>query len=264
MPVLVNEFDDLPQELRKDVAGTIHLWPKLDGANIQPSSATFVVKGPGGESVQGTTSATLTTISSVSRINCAVSAISVLDEDYRVEITWVLSGTSYFDVVLFDVVLYPFGQALVSYSDMVTERPEADHVLTRLDQLLGTASNEECASIYCRKGHVALDGMIRASVSDHNTGVGLGNHTRPYLILNREKLKPTALFLAMRELYKADARDLGEDSEEGSALLYREYKKLAEDAWRSVGPLKFNTDDDLEPEAVEQRVGGIVQQARGW
>ena len=265
MPVLPSEYyDDLTQELRKDVAGTIYFHGKVDGEQVTVSSATFVVYDPGGAQIQGTTSATITTTSGASRINCAVSALAILDEDYRVEITWVENSNSHFDVVFFDVVLYPFGQPMITYSDIVGERADADDILTNLAPKLGLSTSSDAAGLYALKGHVALDGLIRTSVSDHNTGVGLGNYTRPYLILNRERLRPTALYLTMREMYKADAKDFGEDVEESSAKAYQEYKSLAEAAWRAVGPLKFNIDDDLEAEAIEQRVGGIVQQARGW
>ena len=266
MPFVNAWIEDIRQEMRQDVAGTVYAWAKIDGENVSATSATFVVYGPSGTVVQASTSATLTAVESVSRIDCSVPAIGTLDEDYRVDIEFVVSGATYFTSVSFDVVLWPFSQPIVTLTDMLGERPEFGQILDRLAALLGNqvSTTADAGGVYALKGHVVLDGWIRASVSDHNTGVGLGKYTRPYLIINRERLKPVELMLAMREIYKADANDVSEDTTEESGVLYREYSMLAEKAWRSVGPLKFTVDDDLEPEAIEHRVGGVVQQARGW
>lgn len=254
------ELDQLRQELRQGVAGTLVFWPKIAGTGNVAASATashntFVVKDSSGNTVQASANATRTTVGSISRLDLSVSALSTLDEDYRAEITWRESGGSvdYFDVVFFDVVLWPWGPPSVSLNDLQEERADAEEICTRHGLKLAITA-AEMAAIYGVRARVELDRMVRDQVvtdsglypqSGHVSVPGVPARGRPHLILNRERLNLVERKLAVRCMFEADMTDPEPGSGDESGALYAHYKAAAESAWRSVGPLKYDAGQSL-------------------
>lgn len=271
------ELDMLRQEARLSTAATIVLWPRVDGANVQVSPTaghcTFEVFDPGGTSIQGPTNIDGTLVDDVDRFDIAVNAIATLDEDYYVDVIWRETGTTIVrrDVVYFDVVRYPFGSPLVSLNHMLEERPDVGEILDRHGQILGYAAGdvarETAAAIYATKAHGELDAMIRGQVAvDASSDATVieawpiaSKRTRPNLVLNRERLRRVEIKIAMREIFAADSRGTGD--EDGS-WLYRHYRDEVQRAWSGVGPMKYDSDEDLAVDTVITDIGRVVSQRR--
>ena len=256
------ELDGLRPEVRQGVASTLSFWPKIAGTGNVAASATashntYVVKDPSGLVIQSSANATRTTVGSVSRLDLSIPAISTLDEDYRVEITWRESGGSvdYFDVLFFDVVLWPWGPPSVSLNDLQEERADAEEICTRHGLKLAITA-AEMAAIYAVRARVEIDRMVRDQiVSDSNGFAQSGqihlssapSRGRPHLILNRERLNLVERKLAVRCMFEADMTDPEPGSGDESGALFAHFKASAESAWRSVGPLKYDSGETLTP-----------------
>jgi hypothetical protein len=279
------ELDELRREVRKDVATTLKFWPKIDGANViaedTGSVNVFTVYDSNGAVLQASTAATVTDIGSpdeYSYLTLSIPAISTLQEDCTVQITWYQDtiATAHFDVISFDVVLYPLGGPSVSLNDLLEERPDCGEVLDRLGVLLGyttgDAAKKGMAAVVAYRGLIELDGKIRNAVAkSQNSDVpsytstltsGTPIYTRPYLILNRERLNAVERKCALKALYAADMSEPEGDDE--SAALYRFYAQEAETAWRGVGPLKYDSVEDLVPDTELTGLNRCVSLRRRW
>lgn len=271
MATFTAELDDLRLEVRKSVATTLSFWPKVSGSgNVYVSATpTFTVYDPDGASVQASSNASLTQINTneYTRIDCAVPAIGTLGEDYRIDILWVDDATSTArrDQVYFDCVLYPYGPPSVSLNDLLEERPDAAEILARHGALLGfsaSTAQAQMASIYAVRARVELDALIRDQVrqdsqseSYTSTGISADHYTRPNLILNRERLNRVERKLAMRQLFAADMSS--PEGEDESAALFRFYADESDKAWRGIGPLKYDSSEDLVPDETVTDLGRV-------
>lgn len=263
------ENDELRSEIRKDVAGTISLWPKVDGLNVAVSSSSYVVKDPSGTVIQSGTG-TDTDVDGIDRIDCAVSPISTLDEDYTCHISWVYNGTTRLDVVQFDVVLWPFGGPEVSLNDMRELRADAEAILTRYGERLGQSSNkaEYAAGVCAYRARVALERFLRdridqdarTAASEHSTGLKNVKLWRPNAILNREVLKSAEAFLAVKHMYLVDMG--AQDSGDESASHYEQWSELAAAEMRSIGPVKFDFNEDLRTDTIDETLGRSIRRRR--
>jgi len=272
------ELDSLRQELRLDTAGTIVFWPKLNGANVAVSAVGgecyFQIYDASGTSIQAQTNIDGTLVGDVDRFDIPADAISTLDEDYRADIFWTVASGSvvYRDAVFFDVVRYPYGPPSVSLNDLLEERPDVGEVLDRHGQLLGytagDTAKETAAAIYAVRARVEIDALVRTQVTA-DAAVGSARapvhpttgsvYTRPNLILNRERLNRVERKLAMRLVYEGD--QTGGEDDEGN-WLFLHYKRAAEYAWASVGPLKYDQSEDMVPDTVKDDIGRSVVQRR--
>lgn len=273
------ELNDLRRELIKSEATTLSWWPKVLGQNVDvsstPSDNTFTVHKPDGTEIQGTTNASRVVITPDARLDMAVNAIADLDEDYQVRLTWKeTGGTVHKELLHFDVVLVPFGPPSISLSALREERPDiADYLVRFYRKILpaGAASTDEeraevAAGIYAVRARVELDALIRAQINeDAQQAVSSYEHadteqtrfTRPRLILNRERLNRVERKIAMKLIFAADAKD-PEDGSEDSAALFRHFRGEANTAWKSIGPLRYDTDDDLVPDRTIEAVSTVT------
>lgn len=278
MATYAHEQDELRQELRRNVAGAVTLWPKLGGeGNVLCSGATYTIHRPDGTQIQSG-SATLTGIGTpaeYTRIDCVVSAIETLDEDYQARVTWTQTGGgTHFDMVSFDVVLYPWGPPSVSLNDILEERPDAAVLLERLGVRLGYSAADApaaYAAILAVRARVELDALIREQMESQSglqlepgtiTQLTRRRYTRPYLVLNRERLNRPERLYALAKLYAADMSSPEGDDE--SAALYRHYQAQAETAWRGVGPLRYDATEDLLPDSQISDIGRSRRMTRSW
>lgn len=275
----IQEFDELPWEARQGVATTFRFWPKIDGRNVLASATSghcyFTVHDPSGTSIQSQTSITPTTVGAVSRLDIAVSAISTLDESYTIRLTWRESGSStvQFDTMVFDVVLYPFGQPWTSLNDLLDLRSSAADALDRMGQNLEYASGDEAreyaAGLCAYNGRLRLDARIRdeiinarlgASETSAKTSTGTVKG-RPHLILDRRRLIRVERLEAAAHLYRSLAPD-PEEGEDPMSALYRHFRDEASAAWQMVGPLRYDASEDLVPDSVVEDVGRVIYHRR--
>lgn len=261
------ENDDLRRELRKGQPGTFVYWPKVLGENVGATAASATVYSPGGAQIEVPSTSIVG-----NKISIPVSAIEDLDEDYRVEVSFTYAAVDYFDVFFFDVVLFPWGQPSVSLNDILEERPDARYTLERQGKRLGLGTGteaEEMAGIYAVRARVELDALIRDQIS-RDAASYLGSnlstarqYTRPYLILNRERLNRVERKLALKLMYAGEMT--APDSAEEAASLYSFYEEAANNAWRGVGPLKYDNSEDLTPDSDLADLGkvGILRRVQG-
>ncbi len=259
------ELDELRQEVRKDASGTISFWPKVDGENVAVTSATAAVYDCDGNVLQATASLTPTDVGGVDRFDKTVNAISTLNEDYRVEFTWIYNGVTRVNHVYFDIVLYPFGQPSVSLNDLLEQRPDSAETLERLGLQLGytlSDAQEKMAAILAVRARVELDAILRKQLTDYWQSLSTedqfrhgSRYSRPHLILNRERLNRAERMLAMKALYESDMVDA--EGVEASSSLYRLYEQKVNAAIMGLGPLKFDHDPDLKADDEQIGIGSV-------
>lgn len=271
------EFDDLRPELRRDVADTISIWPKTDAdGNVTATSATYSVVAPDGTELVTETAATITAVGTapdtVSRIDCAIPAQSVIDEGYQVRVKWSVSGgVEQLTVVPFDVVAWPIG-ATVSLNDILQARPAAQNEIASLANQLGMTP-EQYAALLGYRARVVLDERIRDLVvqsapSDAKFQNRVALHgwrgrvyLRGYAILDRRRLQRLQVMLALRELYQTlmTGSDAAEDPRRA---LFERYSAEADAAFRSLGRLEFDFSDDLVPDTKADAFDGSLVMQR--
>lgn len=276
----ISEFDELPWEARKDQAATFRYWPKVDGRNVTASSVSgevsFTVHKPDGSQIQGSTNVSPTAVGKYSRLDLVVSAIATLDEGYTVRLTWRQASETedYFEVIPFDVVLYPFGSPWVSLNDLLELRASAGDALDRLGQGYEYASGDQArayaAGVCAYNGRLALDARIRAAVLGGNVGGASetspgsardDNRGRPHLILDRKRLIRVERYEAAAHLYRAIAPD-PEEGEDPMSALYRHFVAEADKAWQQVGPLRYDASEDLTADQVVEDLSSVVYMRR--
>lgn len=260
------EGDELPWEARQNATAYFRFYPKSAGFNVTAESSpapTFTVHDPDGTQIQsGTCTITNSGTPTISQLLITVSPIATLGERYSVRITWQVDEAidTHFDVRTFDVVLVPFGQPTVSLNDLREERPDIDVILDRLGVRLGyttgSTAQETMASIYAIRGLVALEGMIRTTVANDARGAVATytgrtrsdtRYTRPRLILDRQRLNRVERLLTLREIFRGIAQDPDQGEDENSRL-FQHYNREAAAVFEQLGPLQYDSNEDLVPE----------------
>lgn len=106
------------QEVRYGGSGTLRCWPDVDGATTDPSSATVSIYYPFQGSPNSTplvSGAAVTEAAShllTYTLNASDTATYVLQEGWRAEFTFVVSGVTYVRTVVFDIVRQPIVDAI--------------------------------------------------------------------------------------------------------------------------------------------------------
>jgi hypothetical protein len=284
MATYSKELDELRAEVRQSVASTLRWWPKIAGTGNVLASATaadntYIIYDSSNTVVQASANATNTDVGTeYSYLTFSVPAIATLQEDCRVEILWKQRSASvqYRDVLFFDVVLYPFGHPSVSLNDLLEERPDCAELLDRLGVLLGHSTGDSAkngmAAVLAYRARVELEAKVRDAVASKQGEGGSysstdlpsvsDRYTRPRLILNRERLNRVERKLACMLMYAADMT--APEGEDESAALYRHYRLEAETAWKGIGPLRYDTSEDLVPDSTIVEISRVKQLARSW
>lgn len=267
------ELTSLRQEVKPGVTGLnkIRHFPKLDGLNVEPSTYTYEIYNPSG-TLQTSGTANATDHGDYLELNCqpstTLTASWAYGENYRVEWTWNLSAPTRpnFVITFFDVVKYPWHHPEISLNDLVEERPDVQEILERHGEMIGLSTQiaETAAAIYAVRARVELDALVREAIYEKSyqaspERIGASSYSRPNLIINRERFNRVERKLAMMLIYLADAGDPQGQSE--SAGIYREYKELSNAAWKSVGPLEFDLNEDGTPD-VKQVISRTVSLRR--
>lgn len=113
----------MKQELLVDKTGTLRFTPYINNRPAIASDATVILKKPGGESLQSSTSATVNATTGEITYNLTATHTDVLGENYIAEWSYTVSGTVYYYVQLFDVVLHKLAITVVD-QDLLDEQSD--------------------------------------------------------------------------------------------------------------------------------------------
>lgn len=253
------ELDDLQPSLRKDSAGVISWWAKNGGVNVALSAdPTFTIHTSAGTQIQAGT-ATRSTVGGVTRVDCAVTAIATLDCNYQLRLTYTPPGApaAMLHVIPFDVVLWPL-EVDVSLNDLLPLRPDMGRVLERLRANLSPPPTlAELAARYVYDAVLELDARLRAQVRADGTGA-----SRPTAVLNRGAINRWARYAAARNIYAADGASVDGDSDKDRA--FKHLAGEASNAWKGMGPLRYDTSGDLVTDGEDRNRGRVVRVTRAW
>jgi len=280
---LFPEFDLLRKEIRAGAPGRITFFPKAQGVGNVDLSAepapTFTVHDRDGKQIGSQGTASVIQLGTapdpvISRIECAIPALQTIEESYQCRISWRAPGESEsrLEVVLFDVVLWPYDETTVGWHDLVGLRPECQSVLRMLAQNVGMTP-EHFASVVGYHGREKLDRLLRDAIgkdelayqSSSRGGTSIPIDTRyrhrvflrGFAVLSRERLRPVELNLAMAELYARTMTGSPEEADSARAL-YDYYTREADMAWKSVGRLQYDLDgDDLVEDGEATNFSGV-------
>ena len=273
------EWDDIRQELRASLAGTVIFWAKVDGTGNTTASSvagdcTFEVFDCVGTSIQAVANITPTAVTGVgSRFDCAVSAISTIAEDYRLDLIWKVSGgAKVLDRIYFDVVAEPWGRSTVSLNSIISLCPDLQDRITRQGARLSQTAEQRASTL----GHLArveLSEMLRAQVLEDvprltpvMSATSLGRLTpdgylRPRLIKDRARLHAVETKLAIAICLRGDLR-ADVDEGDGVHALYSAWMEQALASFKSMGPLRYDIDDSGTVDTKIKDVGRYYVQTR--
>lgn len=270
-----SESAGLRREIRQSISDTISFYPKVGGVNltVAPSSARYEIRDPGGALLQSG-NAVSSAVSGNRVLSVVLNPISTLAEDYQCRFYWAPTAfdAERLDIVLFDVVAFPWYESAVSLNSLQELRADIGDVLQRLGEKLALAAPENAtmAGVIAGRARVELDAMLRDQIAkdgqQFGSTVALADravasiYIRPRLILNRERLDRVERLLAVMLTYASDMD--GPDSDDESASLYRHFKTEAESAFRSIGPLRYDRSESLLPSAELTDIGRVINLRR--
>lgn len=248
------ELDDVRQEVRRGSSGVVRYWPKVDGINVAVTGTpTWIAYDPDGVSI-GSGSTTVATVGSVSRLSATVDASGEdsVRENYRLEISYVYSATTYVESVHFDVVVEPIGTIGVSKNDLLSEQSDAEPILTRqaAQQEAGRTADQQ-AAVLASRAWGDVRGWLKRKVEQQGS-------SWPLFIVDRESLRSVVVARALHRMMVAQGLtnpDVREQAEWWRAEAERRFAALPE--------LKFSTDNDAVPDDAV-RSFGVVQLSRSW
>lgn len=252
----VLQRDDLPGEAVLGVGGVLSFWPRVFGTgNVTATQATYELFDFEGSGL-GSGSATITAVGtpSVSRIDVPVSAgaAGVLSEQWpnTCRVAWRIAGdtTDRVSVLIWETVRCPFaGEDLVSLSDLQSVRPTIGLRLRKFGvEFLGYTGGteaEQAAATFAYNARVELEGRVRVAASELGT-------VRSRLILDRARLSRVETLLCVALVFEADAKGIVEEADDEASQLARYYRTAADQAWRALGPLQYDSDEDGTPDTV--------------
>jgi len=267
------ELDDARPEVRKDVAGTIAFYPKLDASGNVLASATAghvhrTVYDSAGNVHAAQANVTPTTVSDTdgdySRIDLAVPAFDALEEDCYAVLVWREDGGSAdrVETVYFDVVLQPWGRSTISLNDLQAAVADIGDRVTRQAARL-SITKHELASLYGARAHNELYHRLRAQVSEDAAG-SLGDSsriTRPRLILDKRALHRVEGLIAVSFVFESDMTS-ADPALSDAAALYQHWGQRAHDAFRGLGPLRYDSSEDRAADSIKPSFGRTVRLTR--
>ena len=274
---VVFELDGLRLEVRAGIATPVEFWPTSSGAGRITVSATaadntFTVYDPSGTAIQGPTNATVDNTSGASKLTATLSAISALDEGYRITWKWKESGSTFEHAssLFFDVVTEPWGPPRVTLEAMAARAANLLDRVRRQARALGR-TEQELAAKYALDARSTLDGWLRGKIAEESSAaqtsgrvtsdVARIRYVRPRLILDRERLLVVELKLAIANAFRADMNSR-EDADDKASALYAFWRDDAEASFRGLGGLAYDFADDLKPTATIASLGSTVRMRR--
>lgn len=259
MAFVFEQYGVMRQELEYGRSGAVYFWPKKPGTgNLDITSATYTIKDSSGTTIE-TGTATLTSQEGVERVDCAVSAISAVGENYRCEIAWVYSGETSTEIVLFDVTRTPYSNTVaVSLNDLQEERPDVGYVCTQLGNLMNSKTNAQVASIFAYRARVYINRMIRERIDqdrinnafNYDSALVGKVYSRANAIMNREDLNRLERVKALALIYFAASRNPSDPDDEMMAI-HTFYMSEVDNELKSLH-IQYDIDGDSYPDKTIQ------------
>ena len=230
----VLESDLLRPELLVNAANVVAVWPKVGGRNVQASAATWSAYKPDGVTLveSGSPSPSDVTLGArtVSRIDCSLAAIAVADQDYQLHVQYTVGGTTYDQIVLFDVCLSPLGDHL-SLNDLQELEPDLPEALDRLGQRLGytagQTAQEYAAGLYVKEARQETQSRLAAHARD-------ADRIRPHQMLNSRSLAAVERLFAMVAVYEALGGTLVDLDDRAESLRLKHWSRRADREWAAL------------------------------
>jgi hypothetical protein len=243
------ELDDRRLQIPR-ATRVVSLWPKVDGANVSASAATYAVYDRAGASM-ASGSVTPTSVDSVSRCDVTVSGASLpLAEDYRLELTFTTSGQSYTVWRMLDVVAQPF-DALnsVSMNDMQDVWPDVQPMLLRQAeaQASGRTAVQQAQVLILRAWEQVRRWVRKRVETDYR------DQRITAWIADDMDLRPVIVLQAIALARLADGDTASADA----------WSERASRAWSEVPSLRFAPSDDRVVTSEVPSVGSVTVR-RGW
>lgn len=253
------ERDQLRQEIVTDLGTTqyIRVYPKVPGigAVAGDSSATYTLLDEAGDTkATGSVNPTdLGDSTGVYEVPVASGLFADLQENCTCKLDWSSGGTTYRAVVLFDVVRHAYANTgFVGLSDLQDREPYIGRYALKIANVVGLSGTDEAkkqaiADRYAYQARVEVDAWVRSAATD------LGS-TRPAVVLDRVALAKVEVLMALHLIYNGMAG--GEGSEERTKALM--YLDKAQSAWRVLGPVSLDTNEDLTADGATALGAGLV------
>lgn len=262
----VREGDLLRQEVIHQVGGIVSFWPKVPGIGpvaISPNTAPYTIYHPDGRAIAVGDATIADAGDGTDRFDVLISFggsfTSELLEGYRIQIdwTWPTDSIARRDLVLFDIVRYPFAsESLISLRELREIRPTINIQLEKIGRLMGLDPlngdlEDQAASIFAGTAKQELDAKIRTAATELGT-------IRPRLILDRQRLARVERYLAIALIFESTGKGNVEEAEDESSQLARFFRGQAEAAWRSIGTLQYDSDEDGVPESEVKNLASVT------
>ena len=133
----------MKQEVLKSKTGTISFTPYLDNQPGVASSATIVLKRSDGTTLQASVSATVDSTTGLISYGLSAALNADLGENYIADFTYVISSVTYYQTILYDVVLNKLAITVID-SDLTTEQAE---ILKQNENFSGTVDSATSTTV---------------------------------------------------------------------------------------------------------------------
>lgn len=237
------ELDDGPREIRRGYAGNVlHFWPHVPGVgNVQLAAApTYKIFSPSNTQLGADAVATITDLGAplVSRIDLTLDASDLdawpLDEQYRVEVTWVYQGQERQSTLRFACAREPYLPNL-GLNDFCEEVADSAQYLEGQAQALDAARTaEEHAAVLVVKAWGDVYRWLQNRLQSE------GNRIVPRCVVPAWKLNHVVIAQAVHRMFRAEAGPVESQASE----LALEWKDEASARFGSLGALDYDSDDD--------------------
>lgn len=229
----INEGINQRAEVLSDAVDSIVYFPKLDGANVTPSSATVKVLSPSGGQLVAEAVVVPGANGRLTLSQLWALATYYLAEDYVALFTYVSGGVSYSERVFFDVVKTKL-LCQISHTDLLDTYPDLEEHLS--------AINEADSSKMIRRAWSEMLDRLRSA----------GN--RPSLILDVRRLTNPGIELALHYVALALEKDPGDVWNERK----KEHRERYNAGWNGLGQLKYDiTEDGLADKEEVERIARV-------
>lgn len=212
------------QELVRGIAGRIVLWPRVAG-RLLAASAPAVLKllDPSGESL-GLDPLPVATVEQDGSIafTWTPGASLELAEDYHALVAYEADGRIYRDLVYCDVVLVPLA--------------------CPIDQKVLEARDPRVTRFAAQLPPDTIPAAIGAAWGDVVGRVRSAGY-RPALLTDRARFFEPAVRLSLANVMMVATKEPGDTWDKAREL----YSKAFDEAWASLGPLKFASAEDTAP-----------------
>lgn len=237
----IDEGIDGRKEVLAGATDSIVFFPKVNGKNVTPSSATVKVLSQAGAVLVAEQATVPGANGRLTFSQPWPEATYPLGEDYVVVWGYTVSGVAYSERMFFDVVRSKL-QCQISHTDLLDTYPDLEDSYSGIATALADGDAETTSARFIRKAWADILGRIRAG----------GN--RPSLLLDVRRLTNAAIELALHYAAQALEKEPG-DLWNGRKV---DHRANYEREWSQLGQFKYDFNEDgLADNEEETRVNRI-------